>query len=234
MWRTGSTTVTVVNIFRVFRAPKPDGRMAAVPQAVGFKHSINSLLVVAIYIGGRFRSVGVGYLTLSECLLGGIEWGPELVDQLLRQEMVFAGPDARDMVCPKMGCLVLLGFLIVGSLLWLNTVAGIFMQQVDRSFEVTNVHQFKDPEFMAATKEILREFVLDLQDLDQDNSQSLNWRQISLVVTHHLELLSDLGIRSMAKARCSSSKSNGYSMLFRYRNHTVRIIRIHALPDFGQ
>jgi hypothetical protein len=25
--------------------------MAAVPQAVGFKHSINSLLVVAIYIG---------------------------------------------------------------------------------------------------------------------------------------------------------------------------------------
>ena len=59
-------------------------------------------------------------------------------------------------------------------------------------------------------------------------------RRISLVVTHHLELLSDLGIRSMAKARCSSSKSNGYSMLFRYRNHTVRIIRIHALPDFGQ
>jgi hypothetical protein len=30
--------------------------------------------------------VGVSYLTLSECLLGGIEWGPELVDQLLRQD----------------------------------------------------------------------------------------------------------------------------------------------------
>lgn len=217
-WESGSTTVTVVNIFRVFRVSRGVALLASINwfrpmylAAVGFKHSINSLLVVAIYIGtflfttslilcnllgpsspdhasfpdvvrGRFRSVGVGYLTLSECLLGGIEWGPELLDQLLRQEMVFAG-------------LVLLGFLIVGSLLWLNTVAGIFMQQVDRSFEVTNVHQFKDPEFMAATKEILREFVLDLQDLDQDNSQSLNWRQISLVVTHHLELLSDLGIR---------------------------------------
>lgn len=218
-WESGSTTVTVINIFRVFRVSRGVALLASINwfrpmylAAVGFKHSINSLLVVAIYIAtllfttslilcnllgpsspnhagfpdlvrGRFRSVGVSYLTLSECLLGGIEWGPELVDQLLRrQDMVFAG-------------LVLLGFLIVGSLLWLNTVAGIFMQQVDRSFEVTNVNQFKDPEFVAAIKEILREFVLDLKDLDQDNSQSLSWRQISLVVTHHLELLSDLGIR---------------------------------------
>ena len=103
-------------------------------------------------------------------------------------------------------------------------------KQVDRSFEVTDVHQFKDAEFVAATKEILREFVLDLKeswheirfliwvsassgilgsqrfrvaskdsiqgssrfikvhqssssfhsskDLDQDNSQSLSWRQM--------------------------------------------------------
>lgn len=160
--------------------------------------------------------------------------------------------------------LVLLGFLIVGSLLWLNTVAGIFMQQarpggsplgqwswgyehqilntswdltpittmkqlhmqlrdpdngsksigdtillwqslegnlminhgthgsclwhsllhlkwlqVDRSFEVTNVHQFKDPEFMAATKEILREFVLDLQE---------SWHEIRNDPEWHLHL----------------------------------------------
>lgn len=216
-WESGSTTVTVVNIFRVFRVSRGVALLASINwfrpmylAAVGFKHSINSLLVVAIYIGtllfttslilcnllgpsspdhaslpdfvrGRFRSVGLSYLTLSECLLGGIEWGPELVDQLL-QEMVFAG-------------LVLLVFLILGSLLWLNTVAGIFMQQVDRSFEVTDVNQFKDPEFVAATKEILRDFVLDLKDSDQDNSQSLSWRQICLVVTQHLELLSDVGIR---------------------------------------
>ena len=33
--------------------------------------------------GARFRSVGETVLTLSECLLGGLEWGPELVDVLL-------------------------------------------------------------------------------------------------------------------------------------------------------
>ena len=47
--------------------------------------------------GGRFRSVGLSYLTLSECLLGGIEWGPELVDQLLQEgtrEMKLCGEDA--------------------------------------------------------------------------------------------------------------------------------------------
>ena len=35
---------------------------------------------------------------------------------------------------------------------------------MDRSFEVTDVNQFKDPEFVAATKEILRDFVLDLKE----------------------------------------------------------------------
>ena len=46
-------------------------------------------------------------------------------------------------------------------------------KQVDRSFEVTDVHQFKDAEFVAATKEILREFVLDLKE---------SWHEIRFLI----------------------------------------------------
>jgi len=216
-WEQGTHSVTAMNIFRIFRVGRGVALLARIDwfrpmylAAVGFKHSLASLLVVALYLGtllftfslilcnllgptspeylnypsivrGRFRSVGTSYLTLMESLLGGIEWGPDLVDLLL-QEMVFPG-------------IVFFSFMIFGSLLWLNTVAGIFMQQVDRSFEATNAHQFKDPEFKAATQELLKDFQQDLKDLDRDETQSLSWRQISVVVTHHLELLSDLGIR---------------------------------------
>ena len=63
----------------------------------------------------------------------------------------------------------------------LSVTWGLHLQwfQVDRSFEVTNVHQFKDPEFMAATKEILREFVLDLQE---------SWHEIRSDPEWHLHL----------------------------------------------
>ena len=33
--------------------------------------------------------------------------------------------------------------------------------------------------------------------MDHDGTQSLSWREISLVVTHHMEVLSDLGIRTL-------------------------------------
>jgi len=217
-WEQGNHSVTAINIFRIFRVGRGIALLARIDwfrpmylAAVGFKHSLASLLVVALYLGtllftsslilcnllgptspeylnypsivrGRFRTVGTSYLTLIESLLGAIEWGPDLVDLLLQQDMVFPG-------------IVFFSFMIFGSLLWLNTVAGIFMQQVDRSFEVTNAHQFKDPEFKAATQELLKDFQQDLKEMDRDEIQSLSWRQISLVVTHHLEVLSDLGIR---------------------------------------
>lgn len=40
----------------------------------------------------------------------------------------------------------------------------MMLAQVDRSFEATNVHQFKDPEFKAATQELLKDFQQDLKE----------------------------------------------------------------------
>eukprot|EP00913_Durusdinium_trenchii_P000880 g818.t1 len=189
-WNEGTFTITVMNIFRVFRVGRGVAALANIKwfrpmylAAVGFKHSMNSLMVVTFTVAvvlchllgpsnpkfsdlpelvrGRFRSVERSVLSVIECLLGGIEWGPDLVDLLLfNQEWSMWG---------EVGRMVLLTFLVLGSLLWLNTVSGIFMQQVDRSFELTNMTQFGD--------------------------KDLSWREISLVVTHHMEVLSDLGIR---------------------------------------
>lgn len=39
------------------------------------------------------------------------------------------------------------------------------------------------------------------EEMDEDNSQTLSWRDISLVVTHHLELLADLGVRGLVASR---------------------------------
>ena len=59
--------------------------------------------------------------------------------------------------------MLLLSFLSFAALLWLRTVAGVFMQQVDRSFEMINMSTFGgDKELLAATKAILKDFVEDL------------------------------------------------------------------------
>ncbi|CAK9073739.1 unnamed protein product [Durusdinium trenchii] len=267
-WNEGTFTITVMNIFRVFRVGRGVAALANIKwfrpmylAAVGFKHSMNSLMVVFIYLAsltftvavvlchllgpsnpkfsdlpelvrGRFRSVERSVLSVIECLLGGIEWGPDLVDLLLfnqewsmwGEDTVFAG---RALAARGM---VLLTFLVLGSLLWLNTVSGIFMQQVDRSFELTNMTQFGDKEYQAATRELLREFMEDLYEMDHDGTQSLSWREISLVVTHHMEVLSDLGIRTLNWTAVRKWR-NGRNVFVKTRRETIFVFIFNIVYD---
>ncbi|CAJ1386398.1 unnamed protein product [Effrenium voratum] len=212
-------TVTVMNIFRVFRVTRGVAMLANIKwlrpmylAAVGFKHSLSSLMAALVYIvaliftaaimlshllgpsnpksvefpddiRGRFGTAGRAFLTVLECALGGAEWGPQLMDKMLfHQDMLGAG-------------IILFVFLVCASFVWLNITAGILVQQVDRSFEMTSVRKFKDPELHAATRGLLRDFVASLKEVDRHETGSLSWRDISAVVTHHLDLLEDVGIR---------------------------------------
>ena len=86
----------------------------------------------------------------------------------------------------------------------------MMLPQVDRSFEVTNAHQFKDPEFKAATQELLKDFQQDLKESWRrdatwkwyDWKDTFRWR----VLSHRIDLREKRGF-----AEFDRTKNLGYS-----------------------
>lgn len=135
-----------------------------------------------VVIRTRFSSVASAYLTLVECLLGGVEWGPQLANTLL-----FSTGTA-------ISGIVFFGFLTFGVMLWLNIVRGVFVHQVDQSFEFTNVTKFKDAELQQLTQELLKHFVRAIHDMDRENTGAISFSDVSAVLPHHLDELADVGV----------------------------------------
>ncbi|CAE7250326.1 unnamed protein product, partial [Symbiodinium pilosum] len=211
-------SITAMSLFRVCRIARGIVMLASIKwlrplylSAVGLKHSLSYLLVMTMYmaimlfaasvlicqlvgpsslihdglpteIRARFCSVAHTYLTLIECLLGGVEWGPQLADPLL-----FG-------VGTAISGMVLFAFLTFGVMLWLNIVKGVFVHQVDQSFELTNVTKFKDPELQQLTQELLKDFVKSIYAMDEEKTGAISFRDISAVLPHHLEDLADVGV----------------------------------------
>ncbi|CAE7864264.1 PSR2 [Symbiodinium necroappetens] len=211
-------TTTVMSLFRVCRIARGIMTLASIKwlrplylSAMGLKHSLSYVFAMGMYLATmlfaasvllcelvgpsspvhislpvvirtRFSSVASAYLTLVECLLGGVEWGPQLANTLL-----FSTGTA-------ISGIVFFGFLTFGVMLWLNIVRGVFVHQVDQSFEFTNVTKFKDAELQQLTQELLKHFVRAIHDMDRENTGAISFSDVSAVLPHHLDELADVGV----------------------------------------
>jgi len=209
---------TVMSLFRVCRIARGIMTLASIKwlrplylSAMGLKHSLSYLFAMTMYLATmlfaasvllcelvgpsspihislpgvirtRFSSVASAYLTLVECFLGGVEWGPQLANTLL-----FSTGTA-------ISGIVFFGFLTFGVMLWLNIVKGVFVHQVDQSFEFTNVTKFKDSELQQLTQELLKHFVRAIREMDSQDTGAISFSDISAVLPHHLDELADVGV----------------------------------------
>jgi len=216
--RTSDVMVAVISIFRVLRIVRGVMMLASIKwfrplylSAMSLKHAVGPLWAMGTYMAAlmftasvaicqyagmnnstnaefsdvmraRFASVSATGLTMLECLVGGLEWGPTLVDPMLMTTgLILAG-------------ILLLAVLALGGLLWQNIVAGVFVYQVDKSFEATSRKAFADPERKRLSKELLKNFVQALHDRDKHDTGAVSFRDISAVLPHHMEELSDVGV----------------------------------------
>ncbi|CAE7313527.1 CACNA1G [Symbiodinium natans] len=211
-------TMTVMSLFRVLRVARGIMMLASIKwlrplylSAMGLKHSFSYLFAMTMYLAttlfaasvlicqlvgpsspihdslpvvirARFSSVAYAYFTLVECLLGGLEWGPQLSDTLLfSTSTVVSG-------------VVFFAFVTFGAMLWLKIVKGVFVHQVDHSFELTNVTKFKDPELKELTQDLLKHFVRSINAMDSEMTGAISFKDISVVLPHHLDDLADVGV----------------------------------------
>eukprot|EP00931_Biecheleriopsis_adriatica_P116604 TRINITY_DN92225_c0_g1_i1.p1 TRINITY_DN92225_c0_g1~~TRINITY_DN92225_c0_g1_i1.p1 ORF type:complete len:593 (+),score=106.83 TRINITY_DN92225_c0_g1_i1:72-1781(+) len=133
------------------------------------------------HIATRFQSVARSFLTLSEAVLSGVEWGPELVAPLLDST-----------AAPFAGVLLLI-FIVTASALLLNIIAGFFVQQVHATTQ-RYTRDVADRDTIKAAGEQLEGFVEVLQSMDESGNGELSLADYVVAITQNAEVMSNLGI----------------------------------------
>eukprot|EP00930_Biecheleria_cincta_P016194 TRINITY_DN13268_c0_g1_i2.p1 TRINITY_DN13268_c0_g1~~TRINITY_DN13268_c0_g1_i2.p1 ORF type:complete len:600 (-),score=113.72 TRINITY_DN13268_c0_g1_i2:908-2707(-) len=138
----------------------------------------------------RFASVSATFLTVTESLLRGVEWGPELVDPLMKN---------KDTACAGW---VLLVFVIFGNSVVLNIIAGLFVHQIQSSGEISKVSNKFDDDVQVATAQMLDGLVKSFKEMDKDADGWLTLEEFLAGVYRHGETLAEIGIGKREAEQC--------------------------------
>lgn len=138
----------------------------------------------------RFASVSATFLTVTEALLRGVEWGPELVDPLWEnKDTVIAG-------------WVLLVFVVCGNVVVLNILGGLFVHQIQSTGEISKVSNKFDDDVQEATAQMLAGLQKSFKEMDTDGDEWLTLEEFMLGIYRNGDLLSEIGIGRKEAKEC--------------------------------
>ncbi|CAE8596677.1 unnamed protein product [Polarella glacialis] len=128
----------------------------------------------------RFASVGRTFLTLSEVLFGGMQWGPSLLEPMLgHNETRVAG-------------IFLFVWAIFANLIGLSLFAAIFIQQIASTRN--QLGAITEHEEMHICKSLLDLVLESFSDMDEDDNGCLSWEEFSRGMLRHEGIMRDLGV----------------------------------------